>query len=294
MFIKDLREDFMKRRVFPLLCATFFCISSFSSAYVWNLKDKIEEMESESYSEEENSLTHYEDDYVEFDYYDSDGIFIERYAGAGFARYTFSDIQELSNSETVVNVEFEVNSESIVSTDDYMKRLSGNDDFQLLEGEDLICSYTHNDQYCICSLDKLRDGYYLATTYSTDSESFVVSDYLDDTLSTFTVKDTFDSMPEGFPQRSTICAWFFTPDDWIIEDIEAALDICKQYRTLKLTHDEATEKISELHDLLISTNASTTMSVVNSYFQYDKADISTAISTLETFLSRQFSADETE
>ena len=248
----------------------------------------------ESYSEEENSLTHYEDDYVEFDYYDSDGIFIERYAGAGFARYTFSDIQELSNSETVVNVEFEVNSESIVSTDDYMKRLSGNDDFQLLEGEDLICSYTHNDQYCICSLDKLRDGYYLATTYSTDSESFAVSDYLDDTLSTFTVKDTFDSMPEGFPQRSTICAWFFTPDDWIIEDIEAALDICKQYRALKLTHDEATEKISELHDLLISTNASTTMSVVNSYFQYDKADISTAISTLETFLSRQFSADETE
>ena len=68
----------------------------------------------------------------------------------------------------------------------------------------------------------------------------------------------------------------------------------QQYRTLKLTHDEATEKISELHDLLISTNASTTMSVVNSYFQYDKADISTAISTLETFLSRQFSADETE
>ena len=46
----------MKRRVFPLLCATFFCISSFSSAYAWNLKDKIEEMESESYSEEENSL----------------------------------------------------------------------------------------------------------------------------------------------------------------------------------------------------------------------------------------------
>lgn len=284
----------MKRRVFPLLCATFFCISSFSSAYAWNLKDKIEEMESESYSEEENSLTHYEDDYVEFDYYDSDGIFIERYAGAGFARYTFSDIQELSNSETVVNVEFEVNSESIVSTDDYMKRLSGNDDFQLLEGEDLICSYTHNDQYCICSLDKLRDGYYLATTYSTDSESFAVSDYLDDTLSTFTVKDTFDSMPEGFPQRSTICAWFFTPDDWIIEDIEAALDICKQYRTLKLTHDEAAEKISELDNLLASTNASSVIYVAYAYFQRDKADISTAISALETFLNRQFDAGQVE
>lgn len=247
-----------------------------------------------SSSEDGGELTHYEDEYVEFDYYDNDGIFIEKYAGAGFARYTFSDIQELSISGTTVNVVFEINSESIVSMDDYIKRLSTNDNFQLFEGESSMYSYTHNSQNYISSLDELRDDYYLVTTYSTDSESFVVSNYFDDALSSFVVKDTFDSMPEGFPTRSTICAWFFTPDDWIIEDVGTALDICKQYRILKLTHDEAAEKISELHDLLISTNASATMSVVNSYFQYDKGDLDTAISALETFIDRQFVAEEAE
>lgn len=285
----------MKRKIFSLLCATSFCVSLFSPTYAWNLKDKIEERESESSSEVKDEPIHYEDDYVEFDYYDGDGISIEKRVGAGLARYTFSDIQELSTSGITVNAEFEVNSSSVVSMDDYIERFSRYDDFQLIESDFPMCSYTHNDLNYVSSLEEAHDDYYLVTTYSTDSDSFTLSDYFDETLSTFVVKDVFDSdMPDGWPERSSICDWFCTPDDWIIEDIETALDICKQYRTLQLTHDEAAEKISELHNFLISTNAASTMNIVNSYFQYDKADLSTAISVLETFLNRQFNAGQVD
>ena len=84
----------------------------------------IEERESESSSEVEDEPIHYEDDYVKFDYYDSDGISIEKRVGAGLAKYTFSDIQELAASGTTVNVEFEINSNSTISMDDYMKTLN--------------------------------------------------------------------------------------------------------------------------------------------------------------------------
>ncbi len=285
----------MKRKMFSLLCTASICVGLFSPTYAWNLKDKLEEMESESSSEEEDELVHYEDDYVKFDYYDSDGISIEKRVGAGLARYTFSDIQELAASGTTVNVEFEINSNSTISMDDYMERFSRYDDFQLIDSDFPMCSYTHNDLNYVSSLEEAHDDYYLVTTYSTDSDSFALSDYFDETLSSFAVKDVFDSdLPDGWPESASICDWFYTPDDWIIEDVEAALDICKQYRTLKLTHDEAAEKISELDNLLASTNASSVIYAAYAYFQYDKADISTAVSTLETFLNRQFNADEIE
>lgn len=286
----------MKRKMFSFLCSASFCVNLFSPAYAWNLKNKLEETESESSSEEENELIHYEDDYVKFNYYDSDGISIEKRVGAGLARYTFSDIQELSTSGITVNVEFEINSNSTISMDDYMETfLSRYDNFQLIESDSPMCSYTHNDLNYVSSLEEVHDDYYLVTTYSTDSDSFALSDHFDETLSSFIVKDVFDStIPDGRSERSSICDWFYTSDDWIIEDIEAALDICKQYRTLKLTHDEAAEKISELDNLLASTNASSVIYVAYAYFQRDKADISTAVSTLETFLNRQFNANEIE
>lgn len=286
----------MKRKIFSLLCATSFCVSLFSPTYAWNLKGKIEERESESSSEVEDEPIHYEDDYVKFDYYDSDGISIEKRVGAGLAKYTFSDIQELAASGTTVNVEFEINSNSTISMDDYMKTfLSRYDNFQLIESDSPMCSYTHNDLNYVSSLEEVHDDYYLVTTYSTDSDSFALSDYFDETLSSFIIKDIFDSaIPDGRSEKSSICDWFYTPDDWIIEDVEAALDICKQYRTLKLTHDEAAEKISELDNLLASTNASSVIYVAYAYFQRDKADISTAISALETFLNRQFDVGQVE
>ena len=129
----------MRKQLFSLLCTASFCFSILAPVYA---KKSEYSNTSESSVETENSLTHYEDDFVQFDYDENAGIYISKFTGFGLIDYSFSDVYDSAFLDSTSNVEILINTESISTMDSYIDEISKHDDFNSLDDTNLSFSYS--------------------------------------------------------------------------------------------------------------------------------------------------------
>lgn len=277
----------MRMKAIPLLCTIGLCTSLFSPVYAGKSADN---SVSESCTENENNLTHYEDDFVQFDYDENAGICISKSTGFGLIYYTFSDIYESAFSNSTSYVEILLNTQSRLSIDSAIDELSKYDEFQSLDDTDRSFSYIYNDLFVNAFFHEITDEYYMVTRYYFSDEEDAISSDLSNIVESFTVND---KLPPEIPtdrSKSLICAWYYTPEDWILEDVQSAIDICKQYRDLKIDLSTATKQVQEINSLLQKTSASSLISAALSALKSNTADLSDAIYLMQQFLDKQITS----
>lgn len=276
----------MRKKTIPFLCTIALCTSLFSPVYAGKSTDS---SVSESCTENENNLTHYEDNFVQFDYDENAGICISKSTGFGLIYYTFSDIYESAFSNSTSYVEILLNTQSMLSIDSAIDELSKYDEFQSIDDTNLSFSYTVDDLFVKAFFHEITDEYYMVTRYFSDEEDTTSND-LNSIVESFTVKD---KLPPKIPtdrSESLICAWYCTPEDWILEDVQSAIDICKQYRDLKIDLSTATKQIQKISDLLKKTDASSVLDAALSALKSDTSDLPDAIISMEQFIEKQITS----
>ena len=277
----------MRKQLFSLLCTASFCFSILAPVYA---RKSEYPRTSESNAETENSLTHYEDDFVQFDYDENSGIYISKFTGFGLIDYSFSDVYDSAFLNSTSNVEILINTESISTMDSYIDEISKHDDFNSVDDSNLSFSYTDNNLFIKEFLSKISDEYYMIVRYSSSEDFDNISSDLDSIVTSFTLKEKLPSKIPTDRETTLICAWYYTPEKWILENVESAIDICTQYRSLKIDLTTATKQVQEINNLLQKTSASSLISAALSALKSNTADLSDAIYLMQQFLDKQITS----
>ena len=126
--------------------------------------------------------------------------------------------------------------------------------------------------------------------YSSSKDFDNISSDLDSIVTSFNLKNKLPSKIPTDRETTLICAWYYTPEKWILENVESAIDICTQYRSLKIDLTTATKQVQEINNLLQKTSASSLISAALSALKSNTADLSDAIYLMQQFLDKQITS----
>ena len=98
-------------------------------------------------------------------------------------------------------------------------------------------------------LSKISDEYYMIVRYSSSEDFDNISSDLDSIVTSFTLKEKLPSKIPTDRETTLICAWYILRR-MDHEDVASAIDICKQYRSLKIDLTTATKQVQEINNLL--------------------------------------------